>query len=283
MGFARALVADRNFRQRLTTGLVLAPIAVAWILFLPTPYVAALMAAAVLLGVWEWTRLIGIHRRRFRTGVVLLNAVLLVLLWALAERMVLWWLVCLGVVWWLLALLWLKRIDFAAAENLRNLEIKVVVGSLLILPAWSAGVLLHETEPHGAWWLMYALGLIWVADSFAYLVGRRYGSKKLAPDISPGKTREGVYGAVIASGLLALGAGLGFALPAASIGWFVLISLLTVLFSVVGDLFESLIKRHAHSKDSGHLIPGHGGVLDRLDSLLAALPVFTFGKALIGV
>lgn len=124
--------------------------------------------------------------------------------------------------------------------------------------------------------------LIWTADSFAYFAGRRWGRVKLAPQISPGKTREGVYGALIGSALC--GALLHWLRPeTGSLSVLVLLSVTIALFSVVGDLFESLLKRQAGLKDSGTLLPGHGGVLDRIDSLTAAAPVFLFGLLLLEI
>jgi phosphatidate cytidylyltransferase len=132
-------------------------------------------------------------------------------------------------------------------------------------------------------WLLMALMIVWAADSGAYFAGRKFGKHKLSPRISPNKTVEGLIGGVAAGMLVALLFAWFFAdatikqLPAIAV-----VAIWTILFSVVGDLFESLLKRHVGAKDSGALIPGHGGVLDRIDSVLAALPVFALGKLLFG-
>jgi phosphatidate cytidylyltransferase len=125
---------------------------------------------------------------------------------------------------------------------------------------------------------LFVLLLIWAADTGAYFAGSRWGRRKLAPRISPGKSWEGLFGGLFLSLLIAAAA-----VPVLNLAWWQLPQLLmlvmvTVLVSIAGDLFESLMKRHAGAKDSSHLIPGHGGVLDRIDSLLAALPVFVLGK-----
>lgn len=273
---------DPAFVARVVTALILAPLVILGVLYLTTPLFAAGLALVLLVGTWEWSRIIGVERRRFRSAVVLVNAVLIALCWYFLAHTNYLYIAEIGALWWCLAMLWLKQITFAQTKTLANAELKMFVGSLLMLPAWCAAVLLHESE-HGARWTLFLFALIWCADIGAYFTGRKFGNKKLAPQISPGKTREGVYGGLALSGLFAICFGLwtGKSLPDA----FLLmgLGLLTVVFSIVGDLFESLMKRHANLKDSGTLLPGHGGVLDRIDSLLAALPAFVAGKVLLGL
>lgn len=274
---------DPSLLSRILTALVLAPLAILGVLYLPPTWFAALIGAVMLLGVWEWTRLIGVERVRFRCAVVLVNAALLLLTWFLLNRAYYVHIVQVGVVWWLLALFWLGRFSFAQKATVTNLEIKMVVGSLLFVPAWCAAVLLREGNAMGPWWLLYVVVLVWVADVGAYFAGRRYGQHKLAPQISPGKTREGVYGALAVSAAYAAICGSQAGMPAPAVVILTGLSLIVVLFSIVGDLFESLIKRHSNHKDSGTLLPGHGGILDRIDSLLAALPIFVVGKLLLNL
>lgn len=271
-------------RQRVLTALVLAPLVLGAILYLPNIVFAGLLGLIFLAGLWEWTRLIGFRKKRLRTIVVLSNGALMVALHLLVPTLGWRWLIGIGVVWWFIALLWLKAAHFARQPTARNLELKVLVGSLVILPAWGAGVQLHADPVAGPHWTLYVVLLIWVADVCAYFAGRRFGRAKLAPSISPGKTREGVYGALLGCVLYAMVcAWYWLPVPAATQVLFVGLSLVTVVFSIVGDLFESLIKRHANLKDSGSILPGHGGVLDRVDSLLAALPVFMGGLLLLGL
>ena len=123
----------------------------------------------------------------------------------------------------------------------------------------------------------------WSADTFAYLAGMRWGRRKLAPSISPGKTWAGVYGGLAATAVVAAIGGWLLGVQDLRLPALVALALLCVCFSVVGDLFESLIKRHASVKDSGTLFPGHGGLFDRLDSVFAALPVWAAGRALLGL
>jgi phosphatidate cytidylyltransferase len=273
---------DPALVARFLTAAVLAPLVILGVLRLPSTLFALGLAVVLLLGTWEWTRIIGVKRRRFRAAVVLLNGLLIALCWYFLAHLHFVYVAELGAIWWCFALLWLRRVTFAQSENSANSELKMVVGALLMVPAWCAAVLLHESE-NGARWTLFVFALIWCADIGAYFTGRKFGNKKLAPQISPGKTREGVYGALVVSGIFAFGCGIwaGKTIPDALL--LVGLALLTVAFSVVGDLFESLMKRHANLKDSGTLLPGHGGVLDRIDSLLAALPAFVAGKFLLGL
>ena len=154
-----------------------------------------------------------------------------------------------------------------------NNLISLIQGGFIFLFAWCA--LLWMRLEQGAAMTIALLVVVWSADTFAYLAGRRFGKRKLAPSISPGKTIEGLAGGLVGAGLVALLAAI-YALdlsPAQTLIW-LLASLVAALFSVVGDLFESRLKRRAGVKDSGGLLPGHGGVLDRIDGLLAAAPVF---------
>jgi phosphatidate cytidylyltransferase len=155
---------------------------------------------------------------------------------------------------------------------------KAAAGLFVLVPAWLSLVLLFENgSARGRVLLLVLLVLIWLADIAAYFCGRRWGRVKLAPRISPGKTRVGAYAAIISSGLYGLaGAGL-MGMQAYEMFIFTCICMLTVVASIMGDLLESLMKRGVKLKDSGHLLPGHGGVLDRIDSMTAAAPVFAAG------
>lgn len=274
---------------RIIAALVMAPLAIAAILLLPTPWLVALVALVFLMGMWEWFKLAEIDDTLSRTILLVANLVLMVLLvWASAGSMVLFQIVTLiGAAWWCAALLWLRFFNFASDHETYARVFKLAAGTLAILPAWCALGLIHASEPNGHRWLLAALSVVWAADSGAYFAGRQFGgrwfgSRKLAPRISPNKTLEGLLGG-LAAGVVA---GLGFAwlagLTLSQVPAFILVAIAAVLFSVVGDLFESLLKRHVGAKDSGNMIPGHGGILDRLDGVLAALPIFAVGKELFG-
>ena len=272
-------------RARVTTALVMAPVAIGAVLLLPTPLLAALIAGLMMLGLWEWTLLSATPAPTARAAYLAANvSMMTALAWGAGSgQPVLQIAAYVGVAWWLLVLVWLSRFNFASVDSFGARVLKLVAGSLSVIPAWAALCWLHLTAPNGPAWALYALLIVWLADTGAYFVGVRFGKHKLAPRISPGKSWEGFAGGLAAALLLAVAG-----LPVLGLEWDVLPTLLLLtavaaLFSVAGDLFESLLKRHAGAKDSSHLIPGHGGVLDRLDSLLAALPIFAVGKHWLGL
>jgi phosphatidate cytidylyltransferase len=139
---------------------------------------------------------------------------------------------------------------------------------------------IHQ-QTAGPQWLMYGLMLVWVADIGAYFSGKRFGKNKLAPAISPGKTREGLYGAVASVSVYTVIAAYYFGLDIITAANLLLLAVVLTLVSVAGDLYESILKREHGVKDSGTILPGHGGMLDRIDSVLAAMPVFMVGRELL--
>jgi phosphatidate cytidylyltransferase len=280
-------------RTRLLAATVMAPLAIAAILLLPTPWRVALAPVLFLAGRWEWCDLAQIEDTLARTVLLVANlAVMVALVWASRSSagytMALFQLASMiGVIWGLLALFWLGRYDFARDHDTNARVFKLAAGALSMIPAWCALAWIHSTQPNGHRWLLTALAIVWAADTGAYFAGRTFGGRlfggrKLAPRISPNKTLEGLLGGVVCGVIV----GIVFALIAgatpAQLPAVAVVALLAVLFSVVGDLFESLLKRHVGVKDSGNLIPGHGGILDRVDGVLAPLPVVALGKAVLG-
>ncbi len=280
-------------KTRLLAALIMAPIAILSVLFLPSPILAALSALMFLAALWEWLKLAEVDDTLARTILLMLNLALMVaLVWGSRSSQggsfaLLQLVVVIGVVWWLLAMLWMKHYNFASDHDSHARVFKLAAGTLAVVPAWCALGLIHASQPNGHRWLLLALFLVWSADTGAYFTGRKFagkwfGGRKLAPRISPNKSIEGLLGGLLLALVVAMiGAPLAGAtvdqLPAVA-----LVSLVCVGFSVCGDLFESMLKRHVNVKDSGNLIPGHGGVLDRVDSVLAALPVFALGKIWLG-
>lgn len=275
-------------RTRLLAALIMAPVAILTVLYASTPVLAALSALLFLAALWEWLKLADVDDTLARTILLLCNIGLMAALaWGSRSTQggslaLLQLVVLIGVGWWLLSLAWLRHYDFASDHDTPARVFKLAAGTLAVIPAWAALSLIHASEPNGHRWLLLALVLVWAADTGAYFTGRRFGKRKLAPRISPNKTVEGLAGGMLLAVVVAL---VGAPLAGASVAQMpavALVAVATVLFSVVGDLFESLLKRHVGVKDSGDLIPGHGGVLDRMDSVLAALPVFALGKAWLG-
>ena len=287
-------------RTRVLAALVMAPLAIAAIVLLPTPWLAVLAALVLLIGLWEWLKLAGIDETLPRIVLTGLNLLLMVLLvWASRDdaglNPALFQSVTLaGAAAWLLAPLWLWRPGFTASHRPLARAFKLAAGTLAVVPAWCALCLLHSGhfaampglaeagDSSGPRWLLAALALVWAADSGAYFAGRRFGKRKLAPMISPNTTVEGALGGLAAGVAVAMALGLWAGASGAQLPALVLVATLAVAASIVGDLTESLLKRQAGVKDSGHLIPGHGGVLDRVDGVLAALPVFAIGKEILG-
>lgn len=265
-------------KLRILSALLLVPLVVLAVLKLDTASFAIVTIFIMLLAAWEWSVLVPLRGLPARAGYLLSVVVLFALLWAYGQPE---WLInlvlAMTLLWWLFALLWVSRPDWGSGAESTNVSAKLMLGYGLFTSTWLAMVVLHGRPDQGPVWVLYLLVLVWIADSGAYFSGRLWGKTKLAPRVSPGKTWAGVYGALAATGLFALGFALYTGFRGADLAGFVLICVLTIMFSIVGDLLESLLKRQQDIKDSGNLIPGHGGILDRIDSLLAAAPLFALG------
>lgn len=268
---------DSKLRQRVLTALVIVPLPIVAVLLLPTPYLALCLGLILLLGAWEWAALAGIDAQARRVAYVALVAVFMVALWQPPVRQWFPYLIVAAVVFWLVVAVFLFR--------LRVIERKAgfdwataAMGLPVLIGPWAAIAHLHAHASNGRYLVLFLLVLIWVADILAYFTGQRWGREKLAPLISPGKTRIGVYGALTGAAVLGALLGWGKGLPPMPAILLVVLCVLAAFVSVIGDLFESLVKRRRDVKDSGQLLPGHGGVLDRIDSLTAAAPLFTLGS-----
>lgn len=263
-------------KQRVLTALVLAPLAIWGILTLSTRGMAIALSLIYLVAAWEWARLAGLRRALSRLGYA---AALMALLWVCWQLLgmpgVVQAILYAALAWWLVALVWVARYGGGAGGADNACPLKTLAGIPVLVPAWVALVVLHQQ--YGPPWVVFVIVLIWVADSGAYFAGRLWGRTKLAPRVSPGKTREGVFGALALVLLYTLVAGTVLDVKAAHLAGLVALGLLLVPVSVLGDLFESMIKRLAGLKDSGSILPGHGGVLDRIDSLTATAPLFVLG------
>ncbi len=271
-------------RDRILTALLLIPLAVAAILLLPTPWLAAIFALFTLIGGWEWGRLAGIDSPVVRALYAALTIPPMIAAYLYPELLAGGSLALFGLIsaLWALVGVWLLVLVKGPLEPRGGgVAIKALAGLVVLLPAWWACVRLHAAGEAGAPLLLFLMVLIWAGDSAAYFAGRRFGDRKLAPVVSPGKSIEGALGAMVAAVILALA--LAWWQPALGLFAALLLCLAVMGISIVGDLFESFMKRRAGLKDSGNLLPGHGGVLDRIDSLTAAAPLYLFLLLLLGV
>ena len=264
-------------KQRVITALILSVVVIWAVLSLPTAWFGMGLLAIILLAAWEWGGLLNLPKFADRLGYCLIVFGVIAVLWWLWEGPLLLWLVLIpSGLFWCYVWLWLWR--YSVDPNRRNPPLIWKLSGLVVLTAPFVALLaLHDGAVLGPGYVVFLFMLVWIADSGAYFAGRRWGRTKLASRVSPGKTREGVYGALTAAlGFAVIGA-LALGLGVAQWPLFILICMVTVIFSIIGDLFESMLKRQRGIKDSGSLLPGHGGILDRVDSMTAAAPVFVLG------
>ena len=267
---------SESLGKRIATASVLAAVVVVVLLALPESATVVVLTALVLAGAWEWSAFLRLRSWQARAVYVVILGALLPTSWYLtvtAQGRETFLMVALA--WWIVALCWIVFAPRRVAPWSAALA-----GALALVPAWLALVRLRLDLPHGAQWVLFSLVLVWMADVGAYFFGRRFGRLRLAPEVSPGKTWEGVLGGVAASAIVAVLGSAWFHLPLVT---FLPLCLAAVSFSIVGDLTESLLKRFAGVKDSGTLFPGHGGVMDRMDSVTGAVPVLFLGLTLLGV
>ncbi len=262
-------------KRRILTAIALLVPLIAALYLLSTPWLVLLFGVVVFAAALEWGTLIGLHRPVvvvYALGITGLGAALTVM--ALVWPSFVWPVLFVAAAWWVWALLELGRdrgLYYAHAT-------KVLAGALVLIPMWVAAIVLHAADPQRPTALLFVLVLVWAADSLAYLTGKTVGRTKLAPRVSPGKTIEGVLGALAGVVLIAYFCGTIFwRLEGARLAGWLGLALFVALVSVLGDLAESKVKRVAGVKDSGTLLPGHGGVLDRIDALTSAIPIFALG------
>ncbi|MAA88341.1 MAG: phosphatidate cytidylyltransferase [Haliea sp.] len=275
-------------KQRVVTALAMAGLFLAAVLFLPLFWLACLLAAVVCLGGWEWARLAGWQGPLSRGVYVVILGLLLAALFIYAklgsapQREQVQPVLGIACLWWSFSLLWVKSYP-ASAVLWRSRLMRSLMGLLILACAWLAAVYLLAF-PRGGLLLVAMVVIVAVTDIGAYFAGTRFGRHKLAVHVSPAKTWEGFWGGVACATLLAVA--LWSLLPARmahiSLAAVIAVVVTTALASVVGDLTVSMVKRESGVKDSGSLLPGHGGLLDRLDSLCSAAPVFALGLLLAG-
>ncbi|WKY93694.1 phosphatidate cytidylyltransferase [Vibrio metoecus] len=273
-------------KQRIITALVLAPLVILGIIYLPFAWFMLALAVVTLFGFWEWTQFVNQPSRILAMIPALVcGGISLALIdfefpaignisaphFAVLGLGGMWWLVASGL-----------AITYPRSRPLweHSSSVRHLFGLLTLVPFfWSVLFLRAHSylaDPfYGAKLVLFVCFLVWAADSGAYFVGKSLGKHKMAPAVSPNKTIEGLVGGVVTAMLVGYWVAEGFGLQFSSMPAMLLIILLTVVISVLGDLVESMFKRVSGIKDSSNIIPGHGGILDRIDSLTAAFPVFT--------
>ena len=265
-------------KTRVITALVLLAVLLPILFLLPAMYIGAFFLAALLAAAWEWSILLTPQARRAAWVYVLFCLAIILILLSMQNTSWQFALLLLSVIFWFFVAPFIlaKGINLSL-ERLRPFY--VVLGLILLPATWFSLVFLREL---GLVFLLTSIALVWVADIGAYFIGKAFGKRKLAIQISPGKSVEGAIGGLVLSYGYALLCVMYlpfestlFGAWAIRFGWVVMFLMVTVLvaFSIFGDLFESQLKRLAGVKDSSHLLPGHGGVLDRVDALIPTMPI----------
>lgn len=273
-------------KQRIITALVLMPLAILAILKLSHLWFALVMGLVLLLGAWEWSRIAGMtHAVRRVLFVAGIAGILFLLTWLLHTD-INSLPVLLGLIagYWLLLLVQVVRFNRASgATATPHLGFGIISGVIILGGTFVGLVGLRHHTQYGPQLVLLLMILIWAADSAAYFTGQAFGKHKLAMKVSPGKSWEGVGGALLATIVIVAFCGWYFR-QSWQVQWLAqCVAIVTVAFSILGDLTESMFKRVAGVKDSGQILPGHGGIMDRIDSLTAGAPVFLLGLTLTGL
>jgi phosphatidate cytidylyltransferase len=256
------------FKQRLIMTLILIPLVLLGIYYLPNLYFQGLIYLLLGVMIFEWQQFITLPRYNLpwvRFGLLSLGVILVMHYWT--------FFIWLDVIFWAAAVFWIIRYPQHQAHW--GSSGFMSLNAWILLGVFGAIMIDLQADSYGKNEMVAVLFLVWAADIGAYLVGRRLGQHKMIPQVSPGKSWEGLMGGILLACLIGA-LEIDFLQPFSMFWWFVMV-VLTVSISVFGDLWMSVLKRHSKLKDTGHLIPGHGGILDRLDSILAALPVFYLG------
>lgn len=285
-------------KLRIITALILAPAAISAIFYLPLVYFAALMLVIIGIGAWEWGPLMGFDTKTRRIGFASTTIILIAAIWSIISPANLWIsssqlheyalaLLWIAVVWWVLSAFLMLSYPNASNFWSKHRSIRGIFGWLTLVPTWVAFMVIRTNDYqadtyHGAQLLMFLFLMVWSADIGAYFVGKAFGKNKLMPNVSPGKTLEGFLGGVICACILVSIAAYQLAWEQDKIITIMLVTVLITTVSVLGDLNESMFKRQAGVKDSGSILPGHGGILDRIDSLTATAPIFALCYAFFG-
>jgi len=277
-------------KQRILTALLLIPVALYAVFLLPLWGFSLFIQAVLMLGAWEWSPLMGVTRKSGRIAYTIAVGAIIGILSFFVPYQHLWtdgsldpliyYTILLGGIWWVCALALIVNYPSSRRMWSRTRSIVGLFGLLIFVPTWAALVTVRsiniDVQPYfGGWVVLFILLLVWAADVGAFFAGVRYGRNKMMPAVSPGKTMEGLCGGISLAFVVMMVVSHWTKIPADQFTGYYLTGLFTVVASVFGDLNESMFKRAAGVKDSGSILPGHGGILDRIDSLTAAVPIFT--------
>lgn len=254
---------------RITTALVLLLLVVVTIFYMPLIVFVTVITLVMLWAAWEWTSLMGLTINWQRLAYVIMVLAILKLSFSIPLLVIL----IIACAWWCGAVFLLISYPHTALLWTKGIYIRGIMGVLSIVPTYLS-IYVIRRDAHGAEMLLFLLLLVWMADIGAYFAGKLWGKHRLLAQVSPGKTWQGVAGGLCLNILLALIIAMAHGFTIEQYLLIVLLSIVVFCFSVVGDLLESMLKRAVAIKDSGRLLPGHGGLLDRIDSLLAAAPIF---------
>ncbi|UDG80659.1 Phosphatidate cytidylyltransferase [Candidatus Hartigia pinicola] len=272
-------------KYRLITVSILIPLVIAGLFLLSPTALGYVIIIVCAMGAWEWAQCAGWISQTKRVSVAVLFTIILLAIQfsfsditLLSSEPIILYGLWAGLIWWVIAILLVVTFPVSAIAWGASAMVGILFGILTIIPFY-CGIMVLRTLCYqrdtffGSWCLLYVMLLVWGADTGAYFFGRKIGRHKMAPRLSPGKTWEGLIGGLITSGIMAWLFYL-FAPISVMPNYLLVTSIIVVVVSVFGDLTESMFKRQSGMKDSSHLIPGHGGILDRIDSLTAAIPVF---------
>lgn len=266
-------------KLRILTALILLPLVLMAIFYLPQLPFAGICTLVILLAAWEWSKLMGWQNIFLRLSYVLIVLLMLGFVLTFALMLPSIYMITLGATVWLVITAYLFYIRRKPQLPRFPNWLVFTMGLIVLVSCWESLIVLHRKPAI----LLYMLLIVWLTDTVAYFAGRAWGKHKLAPVISPGKTAEGTRTAFIVLALFALVAQWLLGRPEQEPLAWIFATLPAIAAAVAGDLFESLLKRLQDLKDSGQLLPGHGGLLDRIDSLLAVAPVFACGAVMQGL
>ena len=268
-------------KYRVMTAVVLIAALLGTLFFATPPVFCVFTEMVVLWAAWEWTFLMGMKPINYRLFYVLFLFIIMQAIFFVSVPMI----VC-EYFFYVTFFFWLLMVPLImlyprALFWKKSLLCQAAMGMFVLIPCWFAVNFIRIVNLNGQYLLLYLFILVWSADIAAFFIGKKWGKKRLAPRVSPGKTWEGAGGGIFTALIITIAVLYWFEVPYPIWPYTLGLTLITIVFSVIGDLFESMFKRSEGLKNSGSLLPGHGGLMDRVDSLTAAAPIFTLGAIIL--